>query len=436
MNNSRRVRFARTSGHCKKRTPRWCVATFALPVLLSACTNISGNVDTITVLTHEGFNLPQESLDAYTERTGIRVAVIREPDPAAVVELLSRTSENPIADVVVGVDSLSVTRVIRERLVSPHRAIESDRLDTTLTLENDQMTPISYLDVCLNVDLTAYAPPPPTEDELVEIAEEAVRAAAEAAEGGQSPGVNDTEPEPELLDAPDTLLALADPQYSGQLVIPDPTTDRMGQYFLVALQHKFGNGSIDEDGVVDEGWVTVAKRLIANGLAVEPSWSDAYFGAFTQGSATGTSTVVVASAQMPAVTASLRYEPPERLETTAIDDGCLRVVSYAGVVTGADDERAAGRLIDQMISPEFQFQVGDNMGSRPARADLIIPGLIERYGLDVEVSMVDIERDGDDLAEWIGVWALIVADASEAVLTESGDPNNGETPSQNETDTP
>jgi len=403
---------------------------FALLLITSACSTITGNIETITLLTHEGFNIPQQSLDAYTERTGVRVAVIREPDAAAVVELLSRTSENPIADAVVGIDSLSVARVLRERLVSPHRAIESDRLDPSLLIDDDQLTPISYLDVCLNVDLTAYAPPPPTEDELAEIEAEAVRAAAEAAEGNEPGEQNDdAEPEPTLPDVPGTLLALANPQYAGNLVIPDPATDRMGQYFLVALHHRFGDGSIDEDGVVDDGWVTVAERLVANGLTVEPTWRDAYFGSFTQGSATGTSTVVVASAQMPAITASLRFDPPERLETTAINDACLRVVSYAGVVTGADDQRAAGRLIDQMVSPEFQFEVGDAMGSRPARADLIIPELIELYGLEVDVATIDPQTDGDDLARWIGIWGLIIDDAAALTDTED-DPEGDETPPQ------
>ena len=114
----------------------------------AACTTISSQTETVRLLTHDGFFIPQESIDAYTERTGVRVAVIREPDAAAVVELLSRTAQNPIADVVVGVDSLSVSRVLRERLVLSHRAIEADRLDPTLVIDDDQLTPISYLDVC------------------------------------------------------------------------------------------------------------------------------------------------------------------------------------------------------------------------------------------------------------------------------------------------
>jgi len=419
--------YTSTRAHTRKRGSRRIASVLALLLVVSACSTITRNIETITLLTYEGFTIPQESLDAYTERTGIRVAVIREPDAAAVVELLSRTSENPIADVVVGIDSLSVARVLRERLVSPHGAIEADRLDPSLLVENDQLTPISYLDVCLNVDLTAYAPPPPTEDELAEIAAEATRAAAEAAEGNETGGQTaDADLAPVLPDAPGTLLALADPVYANSLVIPDPATDRMGQYFIVALHHRFGDGSIDEDGVADEGWVTVARRLVANGLTVEPTWRDAYFGAFTQGSATGTNTVVVASAQMPAVTARLRFDPPERLETTAINDACVRVVSYAGVVTGADDQRAAGRLIDQMISPEFQFGVGDTMGSRPARADLIIPDLIEQYGLDVDVATIDPQTDGDELAKWIGIWGLIMDDAAEAALTGANDDADSE----------
>lgn len=390
--------------------------TFA--AVCSACSTIGGQTETIRILTHETFNLPVESLEAYTERTGVRVAVIREPDPQAVVELLSRTAENPIADVVVGIDSLSIARVVRERLVLPHRAIEADRLDPTFVIDDDQLTPISHLDVCLNVDLTAYRPPPPTPEELAE--QQAIRAAdvAEAEANGEEPPEIPIDPALSLPNPPTSLLALTEPIYFGDLVVPDPETDRLGQYFAVALQHRFGDGSITADGAVNEAWTTVLDRLVRNGMAIVPTWRDAYFGSFSQGNAAGEHSVVLASAQMPAVTARLRFEPPEILETAVIDDGCLRVVSYAGVVAGTREQRSAGRFIDQMITPEFQFNLGDDLGSRPARTDLVIPELIEQYGTDVEALLIDPVGDSADLAEWVGIFGLVVEDARQPIVVE------------------
>ena len=199
-------------------------------------------------------------------------------------------------------------------------------------------------------------------------------------------------------------------------------SDRIGQYFVVALHHHFGEGAIDSEGVVNPSWIDIAKALVANGASIEPSWHDAYFGAFTQGNAAGDRTVVVASAQMPALTASLRFDPPDRLETTAINDACLRVVSYAGIVTGTGDRRAAGRLIDQMISPEFQFKLGDTMGhdrrepisSSPISSPATASKSMSRRSTRCPTVTI--------WPEWVGVWGLIVADAREAAaVTEEPD---------------
>lgn len=76
------------------------------------------------------------------------------------------------------------------------------------------------------------------------------------------------------------------------------------------------------------------------------------------------------------------------------------------------------------------------MGSRPARADLIIPELIEQYGQDVDVATIDPEVDGDALTEWVGIWGLIIADAAEAALTDTDNQDGGTAPSQDVPETP
>jgi len=397
---------------------RIAIGLAALAVL-SSCSSISGETQTITVLTHDSFHVSQESLDAYTERTGVRVAVIREPDAEAVVDLLARTAANPIADVVVGIDSLSVAKVIRQRLVLSHRAIEADRLDPKLLVDDDELTPISYNDICLNVDLTAYEPPPPTPEELAAAAAFAAAEAEAAAAAGEEPVVEEeVEPPPPLPDPPATILTLTEAIYFGEVVIPDPATDRIGQYFVVALQHRFGEGSIDEDGVVSDAWTTVLDRLVRNGMSIVPSWREAYFGNFTQGNFEGQQTVVLASAQMPAVTASLRLDPPDKLETAVINDACIRVVNYAGIVAGTRERRSAGRFIDQMITPEFQFNLIDGIGSRPARADLIINELFDQYAPEVEYLEIDPIADSARLAEWVFIFGAVVEDARAPVVVE------------------
>ena len=386
----------------------------AMATIAAGCGSTRPEVETVRLLTHEDFVIPSETLDNFTERTGVRVAVLREPDPAAVVELLSRTRDTPVADVVLGIDSLSVDRVISEGLVTPYRAIEVDKLDPTLLVDDDRLTPVSTLDVCLNLDAQHYRPEPldPEEQERLAQIEAALPDGAELAipEGEQA----------QALSAPGSILDLTRPEFADQLVVPDPHDDRLGQYFMLALWQRFG-----DDPNSASSWTAVLRDLYLNGMSIAPTWRDAYFGDFTQGNLEGTKTAVVAAAGMPVVTARLRHNTPELLETEAIDDGCLRVVSYAAIVQGASDRRTAGRLIDTIISPEFQFYLGDALGSRPARADLIVSELDELYPSTVEATPVPGTADEELVAYLLAQWDAVLNDVDSggaATSTTTTDP--------------
>ncbi len=399
---------------------RFWLAVVAVALVAGACAGSAPDARTIRLLTHDGFVVPQESIDVYTDQTGIRVAILREPSPEAVVELLSRTRDRPIADVVLGVDSLSLTRLVDEGLVTPYRPIAADRLDPVLMVDNDRVTPVSTLDVCINVDAEFYRPEPPTQAELDDLA---VREAA-LPEGAELAVPEEEEHE---VDAgptqPRSLLDFTTADHADELVIPDPHTDRMGQYFLVALWQRFG-----DDSEAGPTWRDVAVDLLRNGALITDTWDDAYFGEFTQGSATGERRAVLASAGMPAVTARLRFEPPELLETEVIDDACLRVVNYAGIIGGTLQRRDAGRLIDAIVTPEFQFFLGDDRGSRPARIDLVIPELVDAYGSDVDVAVIDPMVDDMFVQDLLLAWDQAVIEAATEPEPEVADPDAATTP--------
>jgi len=179
----------------------------------------------------------------------------------------------------------------------------------------------------------------------------------------------------------------------------------------------------------------VAVDLLRNGALITDTWADAYFGEFTQGSATGERRAVLASAGMPAVTARLRFEPPELLETEVIDDACLRVVNYAGIIGGTLQRRDAGRLIDAIVTPEFQFFLGDDRfflgddrGSRPARIDLVIPELVATYGADVDVAVIDPMVDDMFVQDLLLVWDQAVIEAATEPEPEVVDPDAAPAP--------
>ncbi|HEC09574.1 MAG TPA: hypothetical protein ENI86_08405 [Acidimicrobiales bacterium] len=366
----------------------------SLAVLASACGTARGSeADTIRLVTYEGFRLPQDQLDAFTSRTGFRVSVTREASASDLAQLLLRTRQDPVADVVVGLGPLEVRQIVEQAATENYTPIGADRLDPRLMLTEDVLTPVSVLDVCLNIDIDYYQPP-----EVVEEFEDDFNPPAEELPEGAV--IVNAPPS----DTPTGIGDFTDPRFIDQLVVPDPNTDPMGVYFLAMLENRY-----PLDG--PEPWTDVLAGLVANGMLVTPTWREAYFEQFTEGSVEGTRTAVVASDRMPVVTARLRFRPPDRLETQVIDDGCVAVPFYAGVITGTHNRRAAGRLVDQIVTPEFQFDIGDDMGSWPARFDLIDTELDARYQTRVEADPLDPMTLPDRVDDWLEIWAGVLSGA-------------------------
>ena len=86
------------------------------------------------------------------------------------------TADNPLADVMFGVDDTFLTRAIEAGIFEPFGSVrDSNRFPTTFARSDDLVTPIDYGDVCLNYDKAAFSdqlPPPSDLDDLIDPAYE------------------------------------------------------------------------------------------------------------------------------------------------------------------------------------------------------------------------------------------------------------------------
>ncbi|HCB34556.1 MAG TPA: hypothetical protein DEP69_05255, partial [Acidimicrobiaceae bacterium] len=385
-------------------------AALALALLAGACSPAAEPADTVRVLTHDDFHLPADALAEFEETTGLKVVVFRQADRAAVVDLLRRSADNPVADVVIGIDTLDVARVVADGLVEPHQPLRPEAIDPQLRLEGDWMVPVSYLDACLVFAPSWYEQPDRRLDEL--------------------PDADDPPPLPE----PAGLDDLVDPRHAPTAVLPDAGTARMGLYLLAALER------LHPENVPDtQAWPQFLSLMLRSGVEIVPSWEDAYFGRFLPGTVTAQAgagpagnedaaaaeaapsptgaaprPLTWASAGMPAVNA--RYQPqlallPEesrRLDIAVVADDCVRVVNYAGVVAGTPARSAAGRLVDFTTSPVFQYGVPDRFGSRPARADILSTDEWRAFGVEVTPAVLDPGHVGANWEVWRLTWQQVV----------------------------
>ncbi|HYO87435.1 MAG TPA: thiamine ABC transporter substrate-binding protein, partial [Candidatus Limnocylindrales bacterium] len=252
------------------------------------------------------------------------------------------TRDNPLGDVLFGVDNTFLTRALDNELFVAYESPLRDTIGPSYLEEVDaRVTPIDYGDVCLNYDAAYFA------------------------ESG--------------LALPETLQDLALPEYRSLLVVQNPATSSPGLAFVLATVAEFGEAG---DYTYLEFWAD----LVANDVAVSESWSDAYYGQFS-GSAgnTGTRPLVVSYASSPAAEVYFAEEPPDTAPTGSIvfPGACFRQVEYAAVLSGAANPEGAQQFIDFMLTRAFQEDMPLSMFVYPVIDDAQLPDVFTEYATPV-----------------------------------------------------
>ena len=326
------------------------------------------DAEAVVVLTHDSFSIPEALLDAFEESTGTPVEILRSGDAGQMVNQAILSKNNPLGDLLYGVDNTFLSRALNAEIFAPYEspALQYVREDL-IPDDGFHVTPVDYGDVCLNYDLAYFE------------------------EAG--------------LDLPASLSDLTKEAYRGLLVVQNPATSSPGLAFLLATIAEFG-----ADG--DYSYLDFWRDLNANDVLVVDGWTDAYYGEFkVTGRDTGTRPMVVSYASSPPAEVLFSDDPAAGAITGAIvgDNMCFRQVEYVGVLVGADNEVAARQFIDFMLSPAFQEAMPLNMFVFPAREDITLPEVFAEHAVIPEtpafLDPAEIEANRDD---WIQAWMEVI----------------------------
>jgi thiamine transport system substrate-binding protein len=317
---------------------------------------------TITLMTHDSFAVSDEVLAEFEAQTDITVEILQAGDAGAMVNQAILTKDNPLADVLFGVDNTLLSRALDEQLFVPYTATGIDAIDAEFVVAGNPVTPIDFGDVCINTDPDALA-------------------------------VASVVPPARLAD-------LTDPVYSGTLVVEDPSTSSPGLAFLLATIATFGEGG-------DSDWRDYWAGLVANDVAITSGWEQAYYGEFSGGSGEGSRPLVVSYATSPA--AEVVFGELAAAPTGVTLNGCFRQIEYAGVLAGTEHEKAAQQFIDFMLTVPFQEDIPLNMFVFPVNDEAALPAVFTEHALAADAPVVmdppviDANRE-----RWIAEWAAIV----------------------------
>ena len=313
---------------------------------------------TVTLLTHDSFSLSPETLEAFTQDTGIVVEQLAAGDAGALVSQACLTVGSPLGDVLFGIDNTFLQRGldcgIFEPYASPMLADVPDRFEID---PQQRVTPIDFGDVCLNYWIDSFdgTPPPPA-----------------------------------------SLDDLIDPAYADMLVVQSPETSSPGLAFLLATIARYG-----------DGWEDYWAALRDNGVSVTAGWEDAYYGEFTAGG--GDRPIVVSYASSPPAEVIFADPPVDQPPTGVVTESCYRQIEFAGVLAGADNPRGAEALIDFMLTATFQEDVPLNMFVFPVAESAALPEAFAEHAQIAEDPFIldpaEVEAGRD---AWTDRWVEIV----------------------------
>ncbi|MCY3832160.1 MAG: thiamine ABC transporter substrate-binding protein [Chloroflexi bacterium] len=322
----------------------------------------------MVVLTHDSFAISEALLESFEAQTGISVEILRSGDAGQMVNQAILSKNNPLGDVLYGVDNTFLSRALDASIFAPYQSPALSYIaNAFLPDDSFRVTPVDYGDVCLNYDIAYFE------------------------ESG--------------TELPASLSDLTEEAFHGLLVAQNPATSSPGLAFLLATIAEFG-----DEG--DYTYLDYWEDLRANDVLVVDGWTDAYYGEFkVRGRDTGSRPMVVSYASSPPAEVLFSEEPAAGAITGAIvgDNMCFRQVEYVGVLAGAANEAAARQFVDFMLSPAFQAELPLNMFVFPVREDIALPDVFAEYALIPEnpasVDSAEIEAKRDD---WIQAWMEVM----------------------------
>ena len=331
-------------------------------LLLAACARPAATPDSLTLVTHDSFDVSADVLQEFKEQTGVDVQILKSGDAGEMLNTLILSKENPLGDVVFGIDNTFLHRAIEADLFEPYNAPALVDIPDTLELDpSHRLLPVDFGYVTINYDSNWFQ------------------------EKGLRP--------------PTDIADLTDPSYKCLTVVQNPASSSPGLAFLLATIGHFG-----EQG--DYTYLDYWRDLRANDVLITDGWSDAYYGNFTVGSGgEGDRPIVVSYATSPAAEVyfnNLTESPSASVNTPG---NSFEQIEFVGILKNSPRQQAARQLIDFMLTPTFQADIPLHMFVYPANSQTDIGDLFRQWA---ETPTEPIAIPPADIAAhqqaWIEAW--------------------------------
>src|SRR5699024_4840678 len=138
----------------------------SLPLLVAAALGLTGcsiadqapdnaqeATPSVTIMTHDSFNVPEELVTPFDEESRYSVTTPSPGDAVAVLNQVTLQKDTPTADAVYGIDKYSAPTLLSEDILVPHGAELGDAQQYAVDSDTDgDLAPIDQGQVCVHMD--------------------------------------------------------------------------------------------------------------------------------------------------------------------------------------------------------------------------------------------------------------------------------------------
>jgi thiamine transport system substrate-binding protein len=316
----------------------------------------------VVLVTHDSFAIGKATRAAFEKQTGMTLRILQTGDAGAALNRALLTAGKPEGDAFFGVDNNLLTRALGGNLLEPYTPTALSGVDRRYDLDpTHRLVPVDHSEVCLVYDRAWFArhkmAPPRSLGQIV--------------------------------------------RYAKLLVVENPATSTPGLAFMLATIARWGQFN---------GWATIWSELRGGGVLVTTGWDEAYNSRFSGSSShKGDRPIVVSYSTDPGAEVYFAGKPLSRSPVGVVEDSCFRQIEFAGVLRGAKNPAGAQKLVDFMLSRQFQAGMPLTMFVLPVRKGVPQPAVFRRFNptitspLQLPARTIGANRD-----RWIREWTKIV----------------------------
>ena len=312
----------------------------------------------ITVMTHDSFEVSEEVLDQFQDENNIQVQFLKAGDTGTMVNQAILSKGAPLADVLYGIDNTFLSRGLEEGIFESYESPLLAEIPDRFELDPEQrVLPVDYGDVCLNYEKAYF--------------------------------------EENNIEPPGNLEDLLEPEYESLLVVENPATSSPGLAFMLGTIGHFG----------EEGWLDYWQGLVDNDVMVVNDWETAYYSEFSQWG--GTRPIVVSYGSSPPFEVIFSEEPIDEPPTAAVtaDGSCFRQIEFVGILAGTANREMAEKWIDFMLSTTFQEDIPLQMFVFPVNENAQLDETFQEHlSVPDETAEVSPEAIAENREAWIQTW--------------------------------